>query len=358
MSLNRVYKRDVRVFFGGLLFENADDDGPRISFDVVRALRGEPSTATIQIWNLGALEQAAVFAAWDAVDTARKFILNNPANTDQARGALLRANEETIAHVTITAGYQGGSGVIFRGSVTAVHTLRDSNGVDVVTTIEAGDGAIALRDGYIQQFFDATSQENIRKVMIAAQGLADDPENTVTIGAAFPGAAVTKLANGKVYAQPFTQMMDEIMALYGLQWYIEGGVVKVLNPGQSVPLPAVVLQEGNEIAATLQQTEYKDIQARCFLFANLVPGRAVRFLDKLGLPLNAFGHRVERVQFTGDTHGQNWFADIDCRQMIGAFATNATALSAAEAEAGRRRLRIDDAIVAGTADPSLIGGSF
>ena len=339
MSLNRVYKRCVRVFFGGLVFQNEDDDGPRISFDVFRAMRGsEPSSASIRVWNLGQLEQAAVFGAWDGVDAARKSILNNPALTDQARGALLRANEETIASVTIEAGYLGGTGVIFRGSVTSVSTVRDSNGVDVVTTIEAGDGAIALRDGYISQFFDATSQENIRKVMTVAQGLADDPENTVTIGAAFPGAAATKLANGKVYAQPFTEMMDEIMELYGLQWYIDGGMVKVLNPGQSVPLPAVVLQEGNEIAATLQQTEYKDVQARCFLFANLVPGRAVRFLDRLGLPLSARGHRVEAVTFTGDTHGANWFADIDTRQLIGAFGTNVTALAASEAEVAARAI--------------------
>ncbi len=351
MGLRRIYKRACRMFFGGIPIQNLDDDGPRIRFVCTRALRGgQPATCKIEVWNLGQLERDHFSNAYEVADSARKNILNNPALTDGARGRLLRVNEETIAALTMEAGYENTIGAIFRGSITNVTTRRDSNGVDLITTFEGGDGAIALRDGYISQFFDATSQENIRKVMIAASGLADDPNNTATIGAAFPGAAVTQFKNGKVYAQPVSEMMDEIMELYGLQWYIEGGVVKVLNPGQSQPLPAVVLQEGDELAAALDQQTYEDVKARAFLFPTLSPGRAVRFLDELALPITAFGHRIEAVNYNGDTHGINWFADIECRKLINAFATNALALAPAEAEAARR-------LVAAGLSTAVAGGS-
>jgi hypothetical protein len=92
------------------------------------------------------------------------------------------------------------------------------------------------------------------------------------------------------------------------------------------------LQEGVELLSFTREANYGDVTGTAFLLPKLKPGKAVKLVDTFAFPIAGQGHRIDSVEFTGDTHGQNWYAKFTGRRLSPLFPANIAALSVAEAE--------------------------
>ena len=213
----RQYKRSIRVVFGPLLAECIEGEGLRIAFEVTRTSRSDPDQGTIQIFNLSASTRNAVLSAFDGLQTSRRVILNTPLMPDAARGAALAALEASMM-VRVFAGYGKVPAQIFQGNLVGVTREDRSGSTDFVTTLKAGDGLMAYREGYVNQAFGpGVTMETVRQVLQLSMGLAESADAAATVAVVAPQAVVTAAANGFMAAGKASKALDDLAEMYGLQ---------------------------------------------------------------------------------------------------------------------------------------------
>lgn len=100
----------------------------KVAFDVSASISSAANSATIEIWNLNEGHRNAVGKELDTV--------------------------------TLIAGYQSGTGIIFKGNLRDAEHRRD--GMDIITTLKCGDGDKAFRRATISKTFEkGTSVEEV-----------------------------------------------------------------------------------------------------------------------------------------------------------------------------------------------------
>ena len=190
----------------------------RISFDVSKTDDKNPNRSRINVWNLAP--------------------------------ATRKAMERPDVRCALAVGYaeEGGPADLFTGDVIEAYSAHQ--GPDVVTTLELGEGVVAIRDGMVSLGYGrgTTSTQALRDVA-GRMGLslllpADAPVRTWENGLAFHG--------------PARSALDQITRGSGLSWAIQGGTlggksftanianggeVIELNPDSSVAADAKTLAE-------------------------------------------------------------------------------------------------------------------
>jgi hypothetical protein len=145
-------------------------------------------------------------------------------NPNRAKISLWNLNPEQLAILNMTdcvvvlrAGYGNHMPLIFVGCVSFVRTMLD--GADRETTIEAVDGRMELRDGYVSLSYSGTI--NTKKILQdAAAGMG------LTVSFSY-NAQFADLPNGFSYIGPGHVALDKACASSGLQWSIQNGVLQV-----------------------------------------------------------------------------------------------------------------------------------
>lgn len=325
------YKRAVAVKFGGAStvvggedprysIANLDDNGLRIAFKFRRTNRGEPDRGTVRIWNLNARTRAALADDLEIQRNAREIIQENPALPDDVRATQLKAVSDQYL-VSVYAGYRGKPEIIFRGEVLNIKPRERDGSVDFVTTIELGDGLLALRDGYINAAFGGGATiERLLAASIGASGLDFDPASKAIISAVAPNAVVTATKEGIYAVGRPADVIDEVAELYGLQWWARDGKIFMVPQGAVTQDSTIVLQQGKDLLDYVAPEGFGDTRGRALLQPKLHPGRGLILLDNKGLPISAVGFRTTAVEYTGDTHGTDFFVDFEATESTQAIA--------------------------------------
>ena len=170
-----------------------------ISFNIEKADTETPNSAKFSLWNLNP-EQLSIL------------------------------NEEDCV-VTLRAGYGTRMPLCFVGCVSYVETELD--GSDRMTSIEAVDGRIELRDSYVSQSYSgSTNTKKIIEDCAAQMGLAV----TFSYNAEF-----FDLANGYSFVGPAHLSLDKACASSDLQWQIYNGVMQVKRKRDTMTREVYVL---------------------------------------------------------------------------------------------------------------------
>lgn len=274
-----LFNRDFAINLGGTRIASDTVDGEannmlRVVFNVVRTRTRSANTASVEIWNL----------------------------SEVSRGKVSQKDLET----TIEAGYAGRASVIFSGNLDAGKNKR--NGVDWVTSFESTDGGKKIRESRVNISFGGgiSIEQAINKAVDAIGVGLGNARKKIAEGNV--RGALTAFGNGLVLSGSATDEFDKLVKSVGYDWSIQDGQLELTGPGDAIDENiATVLSKDTGLVGSPQQGENGIIEARSLLIPRLLPNRVVNLQS-----LEATGfYRIDRVEFRGDTYGQDWYADLE-----------------------------------------------
>lgn len=269
-----LFRRSVR-----LLVNVADLSELRIAFAIKKTLTKEPNTAEIRVWNLSAESRKAI--------------------------------AERHLPVTLSAGYAETIGVVFRGDLRFVSHERA--GADWITKLACGDGEKVITESRISRSFGpgTPASQVLASVKTALAGLSAgnfDQALTGITGVFENGVALS----GDAFAQA-----EKIARGRGFNLSIQDGALSLIpESGAEVGTATLLTPETGmvgapEIASPEKPGAPVKVKVKSLLQASLRPGRVVDLRSAAIAGL----FRVDAVNHTGDTHGSEWFSDVELRRL-------------------------------------------
>jgi len=267
--------------------DGLDASGLRTVFRVSKTATSEPNAATISIYNLAAASRGRIKAK------------------DQA--------------VVLEAGYTDLVEQVCVGVIKRVEHRRE--GVDTVTEIEIKDGGQDL----LESEFHRSYARGTSRLRIVQDILSTMPHtSTGTIGASgVAGSTPGRLA----FSTTSKLALDRLARAWGFEWSVQDGAIQILETDGTVEprelalaigpdtgligSPARTAQEGRKASRSRSRKQQSGARFQTLLLPSLRPGRYV-VLDSEFVS-GAF--RVQSVEHSGDTHGNDWTTDVEAVQI-------------------------------------------
>lgn len=252
----------------------------RVRFKVKRNLKPEPNTCEIAVYNL---------------DQDNRAALENP------NGGKLG--------VRLEAGYEStGTSQLFLGQ--ARHAWTEWEGADAITTITTGDSEEEMQKARLHLSIGPTMPAEVAlTAMVRALGVGQG--NVAQAVATLKAKGVAAMFGpGTAISGNVARELTDFCRSAGLEWSIQNGTIQILDRGAALRDLAVELGADTGLVGS-PSVDFKGIvKAKAFLIPELVPGRKVSFKSRSV----SGGYRIEEVTYTGDTHANDWHADLVCKK--------------------------------------------
>jgi hypothetical protein len=270
---NRAYEITV----GGLGVEAL-----RCGFTIDRTLAKEPNTAEIALYNLHP-ETRGKFHAKEGVP------------------------------VVVKAGYADtGLCTIFVGELREGFSRPERDG-SWVTVLRSGDGDKAKRKTRANRGM----RPGISLEQAVSQLARDMKVGIGNVGKELLSGNLDGI--GDVFAKGLTgsgsafEQMDRLARSAGLEISVQDGELQAIKHGDFIGVRAVVLQAGTGLEGVPEIDGKGLMTCRARIVPGLVPGYPIEVISEvIGLGL----WRIEKVRYVGDTHGDDWSAEISAREVI------------------------------------------
>ena len=265
-----LFGRTLQLVVGDL-----DVSGLRCAFTIEKHLRSEPNTGKISVWNM---------------------------SKDHRRSLEERADG---VPVRLEAGLGEDRAVLFQGLLDVA--LSEKDGPDWVTNIYTDDGKDAV---HARGAVSYRGGVNVNKI-------AEDLAKEMGVGVGNLLEALKNAKNldelGSAVAHGFASKGGPADALYkllndvGLEGSVQDGELQVLTKDQPIDPVAVVLRRDTGLVGTPAVDRKGRLEARALLISGLKPGASVQVESVTANGL----WRLDAVTYVGDTHGQDWYAEIE-----------------------------------------------
>ena len=278
--------------------------GLRVAFNIEKDAEPEPNPAEISVWNM-------------AKKTRTKML------------------DRTIPLI-LQAGYVDNIEQIFIGDIrpNGVSTVRD--GGDWITTFKAGDGDNAHK-ARIQESFakGAKPKDVLKKIMekveehlsgnksLAAK-LADKVADAIKAGKQGGiDAVLSEFFGGTTVSGSAVKEVERLLKGFGYGYSIQDGHQQVVEDGSYTDDDPVLLTPDTGLIGTpepgsdleIKNAVGKVIRTRKITkFRSLLQPRLKPLhRAKIKTPVSKYDgiYVINKVNFNGDTHGQNWYADCE-----------------------------------------------
>lgn len=259
----------------------------RIVFKVKKNLKREPNTCNVQIYNLSSTSR-------DFLSSASKLVLR------------------------LDAGYKStGTSQLFLGEVRSAWSTKE-DGVTWVTTVTTGDSEKEMQEARIHISLGPSVPPEValtaicRSLKVGEGNVAQAVAMLKSRGVAAmfgPGTAIS----GKTALE-----LSDFCRSAGLSWSVQDGKLQIIDKNK--PLSDLAVELGSDsglvgspsidfAASSKTKKGGVYVKARALLIPELTPGR------KIVLKSEAVSgaYRIEEVEYEGDTHGLNWYANLTCR---------------------------------------------
>jgi hypothetical protein len=286
MAIN--FERAWKVIVG-----ETEVTGLRVRFKAKKTAKTDPSTLDLSVTNLSAATRAKLSAA-------------------------------SSPPVVLIAGYKEAAGLIFAGPARTIDHVRD--GADWTTHVLCGDGEQAFR-GFSSFSFKAGTKKGdvLTRWTDDLKGLGIDVADAQ---AAIRKGGIAGLK--EVFAQGFAahgrtmKEGDRLLASIAAECSVVDGHLVITEVAKPTTEPAVVLSAETGLlgspdhGAPEKMPGYPApnptislLKAKSLLNGELRPLRAMRLeaLSRSGF------YRIETVEHTGDSHGQDWFTAVEARPL-------------------------------------------
>ena len=278
---NENFGRLCEVNVGGLRVESL-----RVGFTVDKTTKREPNTCEIAVYNLSRAHRQALETGYG------KF---------RVPGTKLKA-----IPVRLAAGYAGtGMSLLFYGQLREVFSRPESDG-SWVTVLRSGDGDRATRARATFGFRPGVSIARVVESLTGEMGIGLGNAAKQLVEARLTGLGGT-IGRGVAFEGAAPEQLDAILRSAGYEWSIQDNALQVVPIGKSLDMLGTVLSPQTGLVDVPTTDEKGNLQARALLLPGLVPGRRVKVRSSTISGV----WRIERVRYAGDTHGQDWAAEIE-----------------------------------------------
>lgn len=239
--------------------------GLRLRFKIIKTSDSKPNKSNVQVYNL----------------------------TKETRTLAEKKGQVFI----LSAGYETTEEVLFSGDVARIITELD--GPDYVTTFEAGDGEKAFQTARLEKSFqEGVDIKDVFNDLITSLGKTIKDISSVKS---------SKIVNGISLSGLSRTHMDELTNRYGLEWSIQDGGVQILESKKATKESAIFLSVDSGLIGVPKKKEDGSIDLVSLLQPQIRPGRIISLESKF-----ITGQFVcRKVTHTGDTHGQDWYSQIE-----------------------------------------------
>lgn len=251
-----------------------------VDFKVKKSLRREPNEAEITIWNLSREHRAAI--------------------------ASMGADADTI----LKAGYHETSlEQIFSGNLRS--SPAEWDGPQVKVTLEGSDGGTAYRNARIQRsFVPGTEVYVVLSAAVDALGVGrgnlDQLRSQIRLtstGGTYPG--------GTTLSGPARDEVSRIVRGIGGSWSIQNGVFNLRLGAATQGTALRITPQTGLVGSPTQATDrgVTTTTAKVLMLPGMYPGRIAR-LESREIAGN---FEIHRVEYMGETRGQEWGATLEMR---------------------------------------------
>lgn len=282
--MSELFNRDFRVTLGTRLIRARPDESEkarptlRVTFKIDRAISGDPNKAEVAIYNLSQASRSAI--------------------------------QEKDIPTIIEGGYVNSLSQLFSGNLTFARHERE--GTDWISTFEAGDGSLAFQSSRINESFaPGTKIDDVINRVVECSGLGPGNVAEQLAEGNFRGA-LTEFKKGFSASGKCLEVLKGLTDSAGLNMSVQDGQVQLLREGGTNGDDVVVLNASSGLIGSPEVGEDGIVSARSLLQGKLSPGRPVRIESAL---IDAGFFRIEKVTHTGDTHGNDWYSDIEARPL-------------------------------------------
>lgn len=260
----------------------------RCTFKVKKTLKPTPNTCEIKVWNLAG-------ASRRVLEDANKLA------------------------VRLEAGYEKtGTSQLYFGETRAATTEWDPDG-SCISTMTSGDSEKEIAEARIHVSIGPGVPPNVAMMSVArALGVSEGNLTKAAALMATKGLPTTMYGPGTVISGNAARELTDICRSAGLEWSIQDGKLQILNLGAALSDQAVELSSDTGLVGSPQidfnaSSKKKQggifVKAKCLIIPELACGRKVSFDSREVKG----GFRIEQIEYTGDTHGDDWYAEIVAR---------------------------------------------
>lgn len=292
---DKVFKRDVVITVGTLRIASRLLDTTReqlgisteeitnilkAEFNITKTLKKEPNKCELSIYNLKKSSRIAF--------QARK------------------------QQVVVEAGYLDNTSQLFSGTLEYASSVHD--GLDWITTLQASDGTKQMKSARINTSIKGPAKvKDVLSTAAAAMGL--NPGNLArTVAKGALRGNLTEFTNGIVLSGKAEKVLGGIAESMGYSFSVQDGQLIFLGKNDSLGTTVPVISPSTGMVGSPEPGEDGFINVRTMIQPNLLPGHRIRIESA---SVQGF-YRIEQTDFSGDTWGQNWYADLECRPLGGA----------------------------------------
>lgn len=251
--------------------------GLRMTFNVVKTEDAEPNDVRASLYNLSPNTRSAFETAGN--------------------------------RIVIEAGYPESLALLAVGDIVTGETSYDHP--DIVTSVEAKDGGIGLRNARASVTYKAGTPARTMVEELMSGLDVDNIEITADLSGAFRSAWSTY---GNV-----RDSLDKLAARFGFTWSVQNNTAQITPARQPSQRSAVVLTPQSGligIPSKLDTTggnqdgakDAPGVSVTCLLNPALLPGDPI-VIESAAFPRATY--RIRRVEHYGDTHGRNWYSDVE-----------------------------------------------
>lgn len=294
-----LFNRIVKIIIGvdpatALVF----DEKFRITFDVKKDSTSMANQATVSIFNLN--------------DEDREKIKNVAHKNSE-----LESKGQPVLPLLLYAGYSKNIGyeLMFSGDITSV--IDKNNGTDIETQISTGDGAIPLRNTFINLSFAAGISVN----SIVKQ-LSDELKMDISIASDYLTNNIN-FANGFSFTGKAKDCMDRVIKSAGLTWHIEKNQIVIIPNDKHTTDEIILLDKTSGLIGSPEKIvesgsnfinpgDYDGWNVKSLLRPEINPGRRIKVVSRIANALMT----VRTLEHKGDTWSGDWFTEIAIRKLI------------------------------------------
>lgn len=232
--------------------------------------------------------------------------------------------------VTLTAGYQDGSAIIFQGEIIQKRVGRE-NPVDTYLGIVAQDGDRAYNFATVSKTLAAgsTFKDQVDVVLEAMRPYGITKGFISELGS-------QKMPGPRVLFGMARDVMREIATSTGAAWTIENGKLDLVKAKETKPGDVIVLNSQTGMIGRPVQT-FDGVIARMLLNTRVKPNTKIK-IDEASIDTATFStdytgalgnevlksqiatdglYKVVVVEHHGDTHGNAWYTEVVCHRADG-----------------------------------------
>lgn len=244
-------------------------------FSVKKNLKPEPNTCEIKIYNL-------TQEARRTLETPKKLI------------------------VRLDAGYPGAVAQLYMGEVRSAHSHRE--GSDIVTELSTGDSEKELATARINMSIGPKVPAGVALTAICRE-LKVGIGNANAMAAKLQAKGVVFFGAGTVVTGSAKRALIDFCRSADLEWSIQDGVLQILDRGKAMQDKAVYLSPSTGLIGSPTIDNKGLVSVTALIQPDLRPGRKIQ-IDAESVK---GGFRIQDVEYTGDTAGNEWYAKLQAK---------------------------------------------